>query len=212
MGDRICEALGAWLEAGARRMGQVSIEANGEVFRLRHWEDVGREDLAVHWEARDAQAIAQEDDAGNFRALKTAPTLRHGWELRLEGLRELREALDFFHPAMLGVRLAAEMGSLRPVCLRDTFGRQSGMYAVTRKLCDEDAEALIGRFCRSDSCCLKTILWKVAPDRPVTSLPAAKFDLSAEQLEAPGPSIAMPCQEACNFLVAEARRAVRKES
>ena len=53
----------------------------------------------------DAIEIAKHDDAGNYRPLKTAPNLRHGWRLELETLEDLRRALDYFYPGQArGVR------------------------------------------------------------------------------------------------------------
>lgn len=84
------------------------------------------------------------------------------------------------------------------------------MYAITRKIGDEEADALISEFCTSDGRCVKTILWEITPGRPVRGLPVSKFDLEADQLDSPEKSLPLPCAEACNLLVAAARAVVRK--
>lgn len=204
----IQEALDSWLAAGCDRMGQVAIRG----LELCHWEDLGRIDLKVHTDPFQAREIAKLDDAGNFRPLTTAPTLRHGWRLVLRDTRELRQALDCFYPAMLGSLLAFREGRLRGVDFRETAGRQSGMYAIVKRISDEDAEATICRTCNSAGGCLKTILWKLEDQRPVTSLPPGKFDPTADQLGQPGHSIPLLCSEACNLLVAEARAQIKRNS
>ncbi len=88
------------------------------------------------------------------------------------------------------------------------------MYRVTGKLTDEQADALVGRFCRSDGGCLRTILWPRDPAGTVAStlLPAEKFDPTHDQTSRGEPGvIPLLCQEACNLLVAEARKVVKGE-
>ena len=89
--------------------------------------------------------------------------------------------------------------------MRTTLARQTGMYRVTQKITDADAQNLAGAFCRSDGGCLKRILWPLAPGQPITTLPAEKFSPDA------GPEIwPLLCHEACNLLVAKAREVVKK--
>jgi sirohydrochlorin cobaltochelatase len=201
---RITQALAAWLAAGENRIGELAILGR---YELRHYLDCGAEGLALHASPESAHEIALYDEAGNYRPLKTAPTLRRGWRLTLETIEQLHDALDFFYPAMLAARLAMEQRRLEPTALRATLNRQSGMYAVTKKISDPDADRLVGSFCRSDGRCLKTILWQIAPGVPITSLPPEKFDPSASR-----GAIPLPCAEACNLLVAKARETVKKEA
>lgn len=200
------EALERWLAQGGRRIGQVAIAPLGAGWELRHADDTGRANLAEHTRWQEARTLANLDDAGRYRALKTAPTLRRGWRLVLPGLGDLRRALEYFYPAMLGVWLSHLEGELAPVDLRTTLGRQTGMYRVTQKLSEAAAQTLIGRVCRAESC-LKTVLWPIAPGRPITALPAEKFAVREPETTWP-----MLCQEACNILVAEARKVVKGEA
>jgi len=199
----ITQALAAWLAAGENRIGEIAILGR---YELRHYMDIEVEGLATYTAPDDAREIAVYDAAGEYRPLKTAPSLRRGWRLVLGTIEELHDALDFFYPAMLAARLALQQGRLAVTPLRATLGRQSGMYAITRKVSDSRADAMIGSFCRTDGGCLKTILWPIAPGVPITSLPPEKFD--------PAPKCAaMPllCAEACNLLVAKAREIVKAE-
>jgi hypothetical protein len=117
---------------------------------------------------------------------------------------------------MLGALLSRNKGELTPVTLRETLARQSGMYAVARKISDEQANELIGSFCKSEGrtegCpgCLKTVLWRISAATPITSLPSAKFDVSTNQVGNDARALPMLCQEACNLLVSKAREAVKK--
>ncbi len=206
----LSRTLAEWVTPGGfDRVGEVLIAESSGGFELRHHEDAGREDLALFTREEEARRLATNDDAGAFRPLKTAPNLRHGWRLRVAGIAGLRAALEGFYPAMLGVLRDHRQGTLAPVPLRETLGRQSGMYAVTRRLTDAQAQATIGEVCPSRGSCLKTILWTLAPGQPVESLPAQKFDPAADQLGAGGRPMPLLCHEACNLLVARAREVVK---
>ena len=197
--------LERWLRAGGRRVGQLSISPANEGWELRHFEDADRDDLAVFSKYEDARSLANLDDAGNFRALKTAPTLRHGWRLVLPDAHAVRLALDYFYPAMLGVWLAHGRGEVTPVEFRETLGRQTGMYRITQKLTDEQAQRLVAKQCRSNAGCLKTILWRISANVSVPLLPPEKFRADAT----PADALPLLCQEACNILVAAARKMVK---
>jgi sirohydrochlorin cobaltochelatase len=206
-------ALGDWLATGLRCMGQLAIECRDDgTFALSHRDDATRDDLAIQREPDAATELARFDDAGDYRPLKTAPTLRHGWKLVLGNLSELRTALDLFYPGRLAARFAFEKNELRTTPFRETLERQSGMYRVAAQINDEQANELIGNFCRSDGGCLRTILWRRDENgmAPSSNLPPEKFDPSHDQTALGAPVIPLLCQEACNLLVAEARRVVQE--
>lgn len=200
----LTEELERWLESGGCEAGEVSIERAEGCFELRHHLDRGRADLAPAEGAAAARHIANFDSAGAFRPLKTAPTLRRGWRLRVRDTCELRRALDYFYPAMLGIWFSQAHGELATVNLRDTLARQTGMYRVTQAITDADAQGLIGRTCRSDTGCLKHILWRISPDLPISTLAPEKL----RPQKAPG-ALPLLCHEACNLLVARARAVVK---
>lgn len=205
-------ALGDWLARGLRCIGQIAIEPGvAGTFALRHREDRGRVDLVLRRGADSAAELARFDDAGDYRPLKTAPTLQHGWELKLGTLAELRLALDFFYPGRLATFLAFERNDLVATPLRATLERQTGMYRIAAQIREEQADELVGEFCRSDGGCLRTILWRrdSAGTPPSTHLPAAKFDSRHDQTGQAEPVLPLLCQEACNLLVAEARNVVQ---
>jgi sirohydrochlorin cobaltochelatase len=197
------------LAAGREQIGEIMILRTATGFALRHHEDVTRKDLVRFTSEADARELAKLDDRGNFRPLKSAPNLRHGWRLEVADLVVLRRVLDTFYPAMLGVLLSRERGELTPIPMRETLARQTGMYAVTKKITDAQADATIGNFCTTRGGCLKTLLWPIAPDVPITSLPAEKFDPSVNQIGTPERAIPLLCHEACNLLVARIREVVK---
>ncbi|HYJ05137.1 MAG TPA: DR2241 family protein [Chthoniobacterales bacterium] len=205
-------ALGDWLAAGLRCIGQIAIECKDDgSFTLAHRDDAPRNDLGDHDQAEAASKLARFDDEGNYRPLKTAPSLRHGWRLRLRSLAELRTALDLFYPGRLAAYFAFEKHELIATPLRETLGRQSGMYRIAAQIDDPAADGLVGNFCRSDGGCLRTILWRRDAEGTLAStrLPPEKFNPVLDQTGDGRPVIPLLCQEACNLLVAEARKVVQ---
>jgi sirohydrochlorin cobaltochelatase len=219
-------------------LGQILVEKReGAGFVVSHRDDASLKKLPTHRDAEDAVEIAKYDDAGNYRPLKTAPNLRHGWRLELATVEELRRALDYFYPGRLAVFAAWKSGYLKTRPLRETLNCQSGMYRVAAKISDPQINDLVADFCRSDSGCLRTILWKRDRNGVIasTKLPKEKFDPVYDQVTAcsrrragasrvshpPSPrfgvagseaaTVPLLCQEACNLLVAECRKVVKAE-
>jgi sirohydrochlorin cobaltochelatase len=212
---------------GPFSFGQILIQkTNAGRFVLSHRDDETVDQLQTFRDAADAIEIAKYDDAGNYRPLKTAPNLQHGWRLELDRLEELRRALDCFYPGRLAVFAAWKSGKLQTTPLRETLDRQSGMYRVAAKISDSQVNDLVADFCRSNGGCLRTILWKRDADGAIasTKLPKDKFDPARDQATGSNPpgsatpataaipaTVPLLCQEACNLLVAECRKVVKGE-
>src|SRR5437870_835251 len=221
MPDSIERCLEAVLTASSY-FGQIVIQKTSTGrFVLLHRDDEMLDQLQIFRSAEDAIEIAKYDDAGNYRPLKTAPNLRHGWRLELDTLEAVMRALDYFYPGRRTVFAAWKKGKLQTTPLRETLDRQSGMYRVAAKISDSQIDDLVADFCRSDGGCLRTILWKRDADGTVSStkLPNEKFDPECDQVpalkrpESPPPAtIPLLCQEACNLLIAECRKMVKGES
>jgi len=187
---------------GRLRIGQIEVRAD---HTLRHIEDRDAGDLETFRTAAAAREIARYDEHGKFRPLKTAPTLKRGWLMVLESCAEVRLALEFFYPSELGLLLAARQERLSITPLRETLGRQTGMYRVTQKTTDDQAERVIRETCNSESGCLRRVLWAI--DQTGTRVFAGeKVTLDAPSDEAP-----LICREACNLLVAACRKRVKEE-
>jgi len=112
------------------------------------------------------------------------------------------------------------------------------MYRVAAKISDQQINDLVADFCRSDTGCLRTILWKRDQSGAIASakLPKEKFDPASDQAAARpmqvgtsrcdvrtaqravptshsvAAAVPLLCQEACNLLVAECRKVVKAES
>jgi sirohydrochlorin cobaltochelatase len=213
-GRALESSLKRWLDQGVRRIGQISIEPRDDgTFALTHREDMARDDLVLYHQIEDASQLARFDDNENYRPLKTAPNLRHGWRLLLPNLSALTVALDFFYPGRLAAVLAWEAGALTTTSWRDTLNRQTGMYKIAATISDENSAKLIGSFCRSNGGCLRTILWPFEGDTATASplLPCQKFEVTHDQTGAGESTIPLICQEACNLLVAEARKVAKSQ-
>jgi len=196
-------------------IGQISIQrTSGGGFVLCHRDDQGRGRLQDFRRPEDAVEIARYDDARKYRSLKTAPNLRHGWRLEVVDLPELARSLDYFYPGRLAMLSASKEDRLATTTLRETLGRQSGMYRVAAKISDEQIDDLVGNFCRSEGGCLRTILWKRdANDHvPSTKLPVEKFNPGHDQTGRDESTIPLLCQEACALLVNECRKVVKGET
>jgi sirohydrochlorin cobaltochelatase len=208
------------LEAVPFCFGQILVRKTGDDFVLCHRDDETDDDLEVFQDPEDATEIVRYDDAGNYRSLKTAPNLRHGWRIELRTSDELKRALDYFYPGRLAIFIAWKTGRLRTTPLRETLDRQSGMYRVAAKISDAQIDDLVADFCRSNGGCLRTILWKRDRSGAIasTKLPTQKFDPAWDQVQALGrtgsatlATVPLLCQEACNLLVAACRKVVKTE-
>jgi sirohydrochlorin cobaltochelatase len=200
MAGDVEEFLARFLYQGPCLIGQVRATPDYSMF---HKEDAETAHLEIFTDPHDAIEIARYDDAGKYRPLKTAPNLRHGWRLQLDGLKEVALGLDFLYPAALGTALLLTQARLATVDLRETFARQTGMYAVVRKITDDQAESVVFNTCNHEDGCLRHILWSISSHRR-TSLSRLAGEVQPSENEIP-----LLCAEACNLLVAAGRKRLK---
>lgn len=207
------DIVGATALSNRSCVGQIVVRKTNGGFVLSHRDNETGDNLETFRKAEDSIEIAKYDDAGHYRALKTAPNLRHGWRLEVVDFPELQRALDYFYPGRMAVFAAWKQSRLTTTPLRDTLDRQSGMYRVAAKISDAQTDDLVASFCRSDGGCLRTILWKRDQRGTIasTKLPNEKFDSSHDQTGRNERTIPLLCQEPCNLLVAECRKVVKGE-
>lgn len=202
----------AWLGVFPCCVGEIRIARGTHGgFTLGHRDDTSHEGLEIHRDPEAAIELARYDNAGRYRPLKTAPNLRHGWLLMVDLVEQAQLALEHFYPGRAAVYGVWSKRELRTTALRETLARQTGMYRVAAQISEEEADELVGNFCRSGGGCLRTILWKrdAAGTSPSTLLPDVKYDPKFDQTGRGESALPLLCQEPCNLLVAEARKVVK---
>ncbi|NLT70044.1 MAG: hypothetical protein GXX91_05040 [Verrucomicrobiaceae bacterium] len=167
-------------------------------FEACHLDDAEkRESLEPIPSAPALRELAKFDAAGEYRPLKTAPTLRGGWITRCDEAAEFLRRLDAIYPGVFATWIAYAAGRHHPTSLRRTLDRQTGMYRRAGTITDGMARRLIRELCHIG--CLRTITWPIHDDDPVARATAS-----------PG-TLPMICTEACTLAV-NAARTLAKEA
>jgi DR2241 stabilising domain/4Fe-4S iron-sulfur cluster binding domain len=179
-------------ELGERPLfAQVIIRRAGKGFELRHADDAeaadGKlRDIAVP----EARALAQRTATGEFRPLKSAPTLQSGWRMLAGNDADLATALDHLYPGALADWHAARTNPPPVTNYVEFAGRQSGMYRITATVGDPHIGRVVRHTCYPEHC-LKRRLW----------------DAIGEPPDSTGIKSPIPCLEPCAMLLEAARKA-----
>jgi sirohydrochlorin cobaltochelatase len=203
----LLSALETWLAAGGSRVGEVIALRGPESYRIRHHADTAEQALTIYTTPEAAREVAKYDSAGEFRPLKSAPTLIRGWEITLPDIPALMLALDFLYPAALANWVRWLAGEAPAPTLRETLGRQTGIYRVTALLNDDEASQVVAETCSEK--CLRHVMWPLDATHTWTAL-------TPEKQSAPpgGPDtgcvIPLLCLDPCPLLIGGARSAVRR--
>lgn len=206
-GGALDAQLGELLAGGAFRVAEICVQKVGEAFVVSHQADAeaagGGVGLETWRRAEDARLIARDTEAGKFRPLHSAPTLRRGWRLHLHDLTSLRLALDFIYPAALGAWKAECEGRLSATPLRHYLGRQTGMYRFANGITDEQAHTMVASVCGGGKC-LRRIAWPLNEgETPMGATKNAGCEMGGGDLE-------LLCVEPCPFIVGAARKIARE--
>lgn len=205
------ETIAGWIHDGFSLIGQIRITSNADGgFELRHREDEQEDGLQVFHGSNAARDLSFFDEARNYRPLKTAPNLRRGWALIVENAGDLRLALDHFYPAMTAIWRSYLEGSLTNVPLRDTLDRQTGMYAASKRLQNEEGLQLVANACNSATGCMKRKLWPFTGTLDLIGFSTRERSTEIVTLDSGEKEIPLLCHEACNILVAACRETVKK--
>ena len=188
-------------EAGAE---ERSSTGDGRTYELRHAADEHADAASLdrHTDPYDTREIARFDDEGQYRPLKSAPTLARGW--RLVGLddRDLYRAVSGFYPASITNWYREQRGTLDVTHYAETAARQTGMYdpvdELEGKALDRAVEA-----CCTDDVCLKRRVWESGE----TDSDGGSEEASGEgrEIDAPPGDGEVPCREPCSLFIAAAR-------
>src|SRR5512139_2317141 len=121
-------------------MAQVRILRLPDGFELRHVADVDAPVSELRPVALgELRALARVTCQGNFRPLKSAPTLQAGWWSRVASPAELDAALNHLYPGAVADWHAARANPPPVTHYREMAGRQTGMYRIAQRL--DDAQA-----------------------------------------------------------------------
>lgn len=210
---KLAERLAAAVAAGVRHIGQVSIEAHAGGYTLRHIDDenLPLSGLEVHSNPEKARDISTWAADGHYRFTKGELSLIRGWALQLSNSGELKQALDLFYPAAIGLHFADQDDRIEVEHLRTKLNRQTGMYRFARNLSDAGAQSLVKEVCGPGNCCVKKILWQIDEGTPLEDSEASRYDGVVGAI-ARDAAIPLLCREACNHFVAEARKASKAEA
>lgn len=196
-GDRSAAALRRALRTGhTSEWGQlritVSLRSDGErTYDLRHCADASATvaDLVVYDDPEAATDLVRLDDAGDYRPLKTAPTLSDGWVFPDLDPGSLVRTVSTIYPATVENWYREREGGLDVTHWREAAARQTGRYAVVDELSGAQVDRLADACC-ADSQCLKRRVWDESANEP---------------LEPAGGDGVFPCREPCSLVVAAAR-------
>lgn len=173
--------------------GQVLLQRHGGRFALRHEADRGADGLR-EITIQELRELAQFTERGAFRPLKSAPTLRRGWQCVAQDAAELDAALRHLYPGAVADWFAARQPSPPVTHYREYTARQTGMYRITTMLDDAQVAQVARAGCHREFC-LKQRLWTVEGLPP---------DAAAEKSE-------LVCLEPCAVLMEFARAVMRIE-
>lgn len=209
---KIAERLAQAVAGGIRQIGQVSIRPHAAGYELRNIEDEGvpAAELESSQDPAAAREISTWAEDAHYRFTKGELSLKRGWLLLLSSADELRQALDLFYPAAVGLWFAQGDGLLEAEHLRPKLARQTGMYRFTRNLSEARAQQLVREVCGPGNCCVKKILWQIDAKTPLEDSDASRFDGVVGDVDR-RQAVPLLCREACNHFVAEARKAVKGE-
>jgi hypothetical protein len=178
-----------------RTWGEVRIvtsinEAGQRRYTLHNESDNARDNLEEYDDPLDARQIAKYDNDGQYRPLKTAPTLQTGWQFTGLTGKELLRTIDFIYPATVQNWYLERHDALDVSHWRETAERQTGIYDVIDAL-DPEAVEWLAQSCCVDSQCLKRRQWDEDGETP---------------LDVPRGDGEFPCREPCSLVIAAARK------
>ncbi len=172
-------------------------DAGQRRYAVRHRADraVTPDDLEPYRDPQAARELSRFDDRGQYRPLRSKPTMARGWRFHSLDRTEVVDVIEHCYPASIANWHHECEGDLDVEHWVDTAGRQTGRYADVADLPPE-AVAWAAEACCTDQECLKRRQWEYDAERP---------------LEVQRGDGAFPCREPCSFLIAAAREWAERE-
>lgn len=173
------------------RVGEALITPHGGLYELRHALDEGRpgDELTTAVTPEGLRDLTRRDEGGHHRPVHTFRNLPRGWRAVLSEA-DLPRGMHYLYPSVVEEGYAHQHQTLRATPWPTTARRQTGIYAKVQRATPKQVETVAKTVC---SRCLKTRLWagEKLPRTFFTGVPGA-----------------LPCPEACTYLIAEVREAV----
>ncbi len=166
-------------------------------YEVRHVEDRGKDVSALHThdDPTAVRDLTRFTDEGEYRPLKTAPTLPTGWLFETSSADDCYRVVDWVYPATVANWYLERDGNLDVTHFDETAARQTGIYAEVENLDRDSLEAAVTACCH-DSQCRKRREWDAS---------------EGDELDAPRGDGEFPCREPCSLFVAACREFLNVE-
>jgi len=193
------------IDAEAGTTGEEAETDGARIYELRHAEDehVEAASLERHTDPDDAEEIARFDDEGEYRPLKSAPTLAHGWRLVDLDSRDLYRVVSGFYPASIANWYREQRETLDVTHYAETAARQTGMYDPVDELEGRALDRAVEACC-TDDVCLKRRVWE-SGETDDGSGSSKVTSGEGREIDAPPGDGKIPCREPCSLFIAAAR-------
>ena len=183
--------------AGKAEFGGLLLRCRNARFSICHVadQDVPVANLKKLKHLKEADELGRTTVEGNYRPLRSAPTLRRGWIFRNLSGESLIRMIDCLLPGAVIHRAMWCDSTLRIRSFEEAAARQTGIYASVRSLSATRVRSVADRCCGKKGC-VKHPLWSVGKSdaTPVIVKPGHRE------------SLAIPCPEPCSWMIEATRR------
>lgn len=157
----VAQVLGRTATCGVSHWGQVRItSSHGEGWCLGHVDDDAEDpDLVRLEDLESLRRWCREDEAGGYRSLSTALTLRSGWRFEVANIIQCGAALDAIYPGRLAEQSRLQHPPTAVPSLRQVAERHTGAFGNIKSLSDAQLQAVVDRVCLQ---CICQRHWSVA--------------------------------------------------